>query len=284
MRYIFLRFPEGRERAVTLSYDDGLKSDLRLIEIMNKNGLKGTFNLCSSFIGDSAHDRLDRDDIEKHILANGHEIAVHGKVHRASGKQRAVDGIRDILDCRLELEKMFGIIVRGMAYPDSGILSFINGNSFETVRTYLKDLDIAYSRTLGGDNSGFELPADWYAWMPTAHHDNPDIDAYITKFNDYKASYIANATPKLFYLWGHSFEFDRNSNWEHMEDICARLGGQKDVWYATNGEIYNYVQAFNSIVRSADGSIMYNPTLITLWVWVDCKVYKIEPGETVRIE
>lgn len=134
-----------------------------------------------------------------------------------------------MLECRLELKKMFNIIVRGMAYPDSGILTYINGNSFSDIRTYPKELDIAYSRTLDGDNSGFELPADWYAWMPTPHHDNPDIDAYITEFNDYKASYIANATPKLFYLWGHSFGFDRNNNREHAEDICARLGGQKDV-------------------------------------------------------
>lgn len=282
MRYIFLRFPEGRERAVTLSYDDGVKSDIRLIEIMNKNGLKGTFNICSSFIGREDW-RLNKEDIEEHILSNGHEIAVHGKAHRASGKQRAIDGISDILECRLELEKMFNIIVRGMAYADSGILTFANGNSFERVRNYLQELDIAYSRTLGGDNSGFEIPSDWLAWMPTAHHDNPNIDGYITKFNGYKASYIADATPKLFYLWGHSFEFDRNGNWEHMEDICARLGNQNDVWYATNGEIYNYVQAFNSIVRSADGSKMYNPTPITLWVWVDCKIYKIEPGETLSI-
>lgn len=74
MRYIFLRFPEGRERAATLSYDDGLKSDLMLIDIMNKNGLKGTFNLCSSFIGDAEHGRLDREDIEKNILAKGNKL------------------------------------------------------------------------------------------------------------------------------------------------------------------------------------------------------------------
>lgn len=43
----FMRFPEGRLKAVTLSYDDGMDQDIRLIEIMKKNGLKGTFNLNS---------------------------------------------------------------------------------------------------------------------------------------------------------------------------------------------------------------------------------------------
>ena len=46
---------------------------------------------------------------------------------------------------------------------------------FARIRNYLTDLDIVYSRTLGGDNDKFDMPTDWHAWMPTAHHDNPAI-------------------------------------------------------------------------------------------------------------
>ena len=42
---IFMRFPGGKKKALTLSYDDGVEQDIRLIDIMKKNGLKGTFNL-----------------------------------------------------------------------------------------------------------------------------------------------------------------------------------------------------------------------------------------------
>lgn len=44
---IFMRFPGGKKKALTLSYDDGVEQDIRLIDIMKKNGLKGTFNLNS---------------------------------------------------------------------------------------------------------------------------------------------------------------------------------------------------------------------------------------------
>ena len=35
----YIRFPNGLRKAVTLSYDDGVETDIRLIDIMQKNGL-----------------------------------------------------------------------------------------------------------------------------------------------------------------------------------------------------------------------------------------------------
>ena len=90
--------------------------------------------------------------------------------------------------------------------------------------------------------------------------------------------------PHLFYLWGHSYEFDRDDNWEHLEDICEKLSGKDDTWYATNMQIYDYVTAYHSLVYSADGTRVYNPTLQTIWFDVDRVLYSVEPGETIKIK
>ena len=45
MSSVFVRFPDGRRKAFTLSYDDGHICDERLINIFDTYGLKGTFNL-----------------------------------------------------------------------------------------------------------------------------------------------------------------------------------------------------------------------------------------------
>lgn len=37
----------GKKKAVTFSYDDGVTQDRRLVEMMNTYGVKGTFNLNS---------------------------------------------------------------------------------------------------------------------------------------------------------------------------------------------------------------------------------------------
>ena len=47
MGSIFMRFPGGRSKALTLSYDDGVRQDRRLLEIMKKHSLRGTFNINS---------------------------------------------------------------------------------------------------------------------------------------------------------------------------------------------------------------------------------------------
>jgi peptidoglycan/xylan/chitin deacetylase (PgdA/CDA1 family) len=282
-RYQLMRFPNGKSKAVTLSYDDGCFQDKKLGEIIDKYGIKCTFNLNSCRLADSI---AKNGDFHKDLLANGHEVAVHGKLHKAPGRIRAIEGIRDVLYCREELEQHYDMIIRGMAYPDTGIRVISNGVSYENIRSYLSDLGIVYARTLGKDNDSFELPTDWYAWMPTAHHTNPQVMEYIDKFLNLDLSqnaYCAARFPKLFYLWGHAYEFDNNNNWELLEEICKKLGNRDDIWYATNIEIYNYVTAYNSLVYSADGNTVYNPTLVTLYFDDSENSYVIKPGETIKI-
>ena len=286
MRYRFLRFPEGKYKAVTLSYDDGCRHDIRMSQTINRYGIKCTYNINSAWYGKNDTDwRLTKQEIKEHLLDKGHEIAVHGECHKASGNVRTVDGIRDVLNCRITLERDFGIIVRGMAYADCGITRMANGTSYEKIKEYLTALDITYSRTLGGDNDSFNMPDDWHAWMPTMHHNNPNAIEWAEKFVELKCpEYQATHHPKLLYMWGHSYEFDRNNNWDRLEKLCEILGGKEDIWYATNGEIYDYVNAYNSLIFSADGLRIYNPTLIDVWFICDGKNYCIRSGEMLVIE
>lgn len=284
MSAIFMRYPDGKAKAVTFSYDDGVVQDFRLAELFDKYGLKGTFN----FNGESPWRRnFTKEEIEEHFLSKGHEIAVHGAKHRANGNLRPIEGIRDVLDCRLYLEEKCDTIIRGMAYPDSGINQMGNFGTYESIKNYLTELDIAYARALGKDNNTFTLPQDFHAWMPTAHHNNGKVFEYIDEFLNLDTSmntYHARRVPRLFYLWGHSYEFDRDNNWDRIEEICKKLANNDDVWYATNIEIYDYVQAYKSLRYSANGEKVYNPTLYTIWLDYRGTLYSVKPGETIRIE
>ena len=289
MNYRFLRFPEGKAKAVTFSYDDGCRHDIRLSKTLTARGIRCTFNINSGLFGKDDQDwHLTGEEIREHIVNAGHEIAVHGRVHMAPGLSRPIDCIQDMLNCRLELEKTYDRIVRGMAYPDSGITNFQNGASYDSIRRYLQDLGIVYARTLDGDNDRFRLPDDWMAWMPTAHHRNPEVLNYAKKFlsfdPDRKDVYYADRYPRLFYLWGHSYEFNDHKEWDLLDKICDTLGGHADVWYATNMEIYEYVHAYDSLVFSADGTKVYNPTLMTVWFRTDKQVYSVAPGQTLVVE
>ena len=284
MLYTILRFPGGKTKAVTFSYDDGAKADIKLANTLTNYGLKGTFNLTNCNFNSPNH--LSMDEIKFHILDVGHEIAVHGEFHKALGLCSPLEGIRDVLNCRLELEKLFGRIIRGMAYADSGIRNIQYGTDYAKIKQYLTDLGIAYSRTLGEDNNLFRLPQDWHAWMPTVHHNNPHALEYAEQFLDIACDkqYCARMYPRLYYVWGHSYEFDRDNNWDRLEALCEKLSGHDDIWYATNIEIYDYVQSYHALVFSADHTVVYNPTLVKIWFNRDNKEYSIDPGQTMILK
>jgi len=283
MRSVFMRYPGGKAKAVTFSYDDGVPQDKRLAEIFEKYKMKATFNFnCEAL----RKENFTKEEIKEYFLSKGHEIAVHGAFHRANGNTRPIEGIRDVLDCRLELEEKCDSIIRGMAYPDSGITLMGAMGNYEMIKQYLTELDIAYSRTLGGDNDLFMLPSDFHAWMPTAHHKNPEIMNYIDKFLNTDIStnaYHARRVSRLMYIWGHSYEFDRDNNWELIEEICSKLSFNDEIWYATNIEICDYVEAYKRLRYSADGHMIQNPTLQTIWLDVDRDLVLVKSGETVRI-
>ena len=283
MNYQNIRFPGGKTKALTFSYDDGCRADVRMAKTLTKYGLKGTFNLNNS----DAESRITKEEVKELILDKGHEVAIHGAYHRAEGIIRPIEGIKEVLDCRRCLEERYGIIIRGMAYPNSGIRSFENGTTYEMVKQYLTQLDVAYARTLGGDNDKFRLPDDWHAWMPTAHHRNPNImqyiDAFLSKAPD-EQTRPHERYPRLFYIWGHSYEFDNNNNWELLDAICEKFANREDIWYATNIEIYEYVEAYNLLRYSANGDMIYNPTLKKIWIDISGEIYSINPGETLKLD
>ena len=285
MKYRYLRFPGGLPKAVTFSYDDGCRWDKDLAPIFNQYGVKGTFNINSSCVGASDW-YLNKEEIKEYIVDGGHEIAVHGDKHIAPGVVRPIDGIKEYLNCRLKLEEMFGGIIRGMAYPNSGIKRMENGANYENIREYMKNLDIVYGRSLGGENDAFELPTDWLNWVPTMHHDHAYSLQWAQKFVELKCEegYHTNRQPRLFYVWGHSYEFNQRNNWEHMHDLLKILANREDTWYATNIEIYEYVEAYNHLVFSADSTVIHNPTATKIWFMQDGGIYSINPGKTIKID
>lgn len=283
MKYKFMRFPGGKVKAVTISYDDGAPNDLRLIEICEKYGIKATLNICSDWVGRAK--RLNYDEL-KQIMSLGHEIASHGRDHKAPGLVSYRDGIEDVLECRRALEQNLGCLIRGYAYPDSGISRMADGNRYERIAEYMQDLEIAYCRSHGADHDDFALPNDWHNWMPNCHFLNPDTFAYAQKFIDARPEeeYIARRFPRLFYLWGHSFEFKSEEAWQKFDDFCALIGQKDDTWYATNIEIYDYTEAYRALRFSVDNTTVTNPTLIDVWFSDGKTDYLVKSGETIVIE
>lgn len=272
----FMRFPDGKAKAFTLSYDDGVRQDKRLVEIFNKNGLKCTFNVNTGMYTtpDEANPLKGRMSLEEMLsVYAGHEVAVHTLTHPFLEQLPIALVTEEVLGDRRNIEKTFGRIARGMAYP--------YGTYNDEVVRALSACGIVYSRTVHSTES-FAIPGDWLRLHPTCRHADPKLFALMDRF--FGAHH--GKEPWLFYLWGHSFEFDRdveNNSWEYAEQLCARAGGHEDVWYATNIEVYDYVQAYRRLIFSADAETVYNPSVIEVFFACKGKTVSVKPGETVKI-
>ncbi|WP_066719977.1 polysaccharide deacetylase family protein [Clostridium sp. Marseille-P299] len=275
MSSIFMRFPEGKKKAVTLSYDDGVEQDIRLISIMKQYGLKGTFNLNSGsyakegtvYPQGTIHRRLTQNQAIELYENSGMEIAVHGLTHPFLEQLPSNLCIREIVADRENLEKQFHRIVRGMAYPF--------GTYNDKVIECLKQADIVYARTVNSTGD-FRIPEDWLLLDPTCHHGDERLEELTHIFVEESP----DRTPWLFYLWGHSYEFETDDNWDVIEKFAEYAGNRSDIWYGTNIEIYEYVNAYKKLIFSMDGSIVHNPTAIPLYFEINKTLFSIEPGKT----
>ncbi len=277
MANIFLRYPGNKAKCLTFSYDDGNVADVRLVEMFNKHNVKGTFNLnAGSIPEDETGWRLSKKDVEH--LYDGHEVATHGFEHPILFSIDLPTMTNQLLQDRLGLEKLFGRVIKGYAYP-FGKPAGLDDELYTSMRA----CGIQYGRTVNS-TFNFDLPRDWYNWQPTCHHNHEKLMEYAEQFLKYDAkAQPHNQSPYLFYVWGHSFEFNSKDNWEVMENLLEKVANKEDVWYATNGEIYDYVSAFKSLSFSADQSMVYNPSCQKVFFATKEKDYVINPGETIKL-
>lgn len=278
MAQVFMRFPGGKARALTFSYDDGVEQDVRLIEIFKKHGLRATFNLNSGeyapegtvYPEGQIHRRLSESAVSKLYCQDGIEVAVHGSTHPWLDHMPVNMCTKDLFDDRSKLEQQFGTIVRGMAYPF--------GTYSDDVVACMRSVGIVYSRTVNSTHD-FNMPSDWMRLPATCHHNDPQLMDLANRFL-HDSSW---GRPWMFYLWGHSYEFEEHNNWNVIEEFAGLMAGRDDIWYATNIEIYDYQDAFKRLLFSMDGSIVQNPSACELWFFLNGKEYSVKPGETKKL-
>lgn len=226
----------GKRKAITFSYDDGVLQDRRLIKLLDKYGLRATFNINSGLLGRAgmltrggisvAHCKWLPEEVVS--IYHPHEVAAHTLTHPTLTKvEDDAEVVRQVEEDRKKLSEITGVEVVGMAYPGGGV------NCDDRVADLVRcGTGIKYARTTVCTGS-FDLPTDPILLNPTAFHLQFDklydlTDAFFKDDSD---------APRLFYIWGHSYEFDINDTWEEFEKFCAYIANHDDVFYGTNREV-----------------------------------------------
>lgn len=225
------------KRIITFSFDDGVTQDIRFVEILNKYGLKCTFNLNSELLGKPGelningkkikHNKVNSADVR--AIYSGHEIAAHTLTHPFLPECTPQEIIRQVEEDRLNLSELAGYAVVGFAYPGGG--KNYNESVADTIRCKTA---VKYARTIQ-ENFMFDKQKELFAFKPTLS---------LTKNRD-KVENITNAFfsgdsdgDRLFYIWGHSYEFDVDNSWDYLEEFCKKISGKDNVLYLTNKDAF----------------------------------------------
>lgn len=224
---------DGKKKAITFSFDDGVTQDIRLVEILNKYGLKCTFNINSELLGKEGylsglkvqHNKIDPKDVK--TLYAGHEVAVHTLTHPNLTKLDEKEIIRQVEEDRKNLSTLCGYEVIGMAYPCGGV-----NNDDRVADIIKKNTGVKYARTITSTNN-FDLQDNLYRFNPSVYYIDKDFEEVVDTFLALKTD-----KPQLMYIWGHSYEMDVGYiSWDRFESICKKLSGKEDIFYGTNKEV-----------------------------------------------
>ena len=227
-----MKWTDKYRKAFALSYDDGVYQDIRLVEILNRYGLKCTFNLNSGmmdppFVWEAEGVRIERMKPDRlPELYRGHEIASHTVRHCDLTQLSDAEIFEQVSGDISALEKMFGQRVRGFAYPF--------GSTDGRVKKLLEMCGVGYARGVKSTHT-FESPRDRLELSPTCRHKEDEIFDLGHQFIE-----LETDTPKIFLLWGHSYEFDMQQGWERFERFCEMMAGRDDIFYGTCGEVLEY--------------------------------------------
>jgi peptidoglycan/xylan/chitin deacetylase (PgdA/CDA1 family) len=227
-------YPGGKKKAFNITYDDGVLQDVRFVAMLNKYGIKGTFNLNSELMENEfswIHPngmQVKRLSVEKvKLLYDGHEVASHTLTHPYMYNLSDEELYHQMKRDKDNLEKLFEREIQGFAVP----FDYYDDRIAECA----KACGFAYARKSEFTNT-FKPCTDFYHWKTGIYH----IDEHLI---DYVAGFL-NTEEELAVcqIVGHSYDLDAENLWGTMELICAAVSKCDDIWFCTNAELVEFLK------------------------------------------
>lgn len=266
-------YPGGKTKAFNISYDDGVIQDIRFVELLNRYGLKGTFNLNYGLMHRNftwEHEcgmtvrRLREQEVSS--VYEGHEIASHSFSHPYFDNMEEADILKELGADKFFLEKLFGREVAGYATP-----FYYYSDLMESC---VKHCGFEYAR-ISEESNDYSIPGNFHRWRGSKFHWDEDLEEFVEGF------LTSRQELALCQLVGHSYDLDVMNLWDTMERICHRVGNAPDVWAATHIDIVRYLRNMR-LARITEREIV-NESKAALWFAVDGETVMLRPGEMITI-
>ena len=266
-------YPQGKPKAFVVTYDDGVLQDRPFVALLNRYGLKGTFNLNSGLMENefewthengSAIKRLSPQNAA--ALYQGHEIASHSLTHPYMEHLGEEALMIELQTDKANLERLFGREIKGFAVP----FDYYS----EQIEHCARKCGFAYVRP-PKESRSFVPPENTFNWTAGIFH----LDEGLTDFVD--AFLSASDELAFCQIAGHSYDLDTENMWGVMEDIFKKVSADRDILPMTTAELIEYLRAMRR-AEITDRRIQNNSD-INLWFQTDGGLCEIGAGQRIDL-
>ena len=231
------RFPNGKTKIFNVTYDDGVLQDVRFVALLNRYGLKGTFNLNSGLMESEfewTHESgrvIKRLSKEKAVpLYQGHEIACHTLTHPYMHDLSEQEILHELQEDKANLEKLFGREVKGFAVP----FDYYS----ERIENCVRQCGFSYAR-ISQESRSFAPQTDYYNWKATVFHTDPELEQLTRQFIK------SDEELAIFQIVGHSYDLDVEKLWDRIENVFRMIAAHKDILPMTTIEIVEHLRSLS---------------------------------------
>lgn len=260
-------YPFGKRKAFNISYDDGVLQDVRFVNLLNKYGLKGTFNLNSGLLETEYEWTHDNGSVIKRLpisdvvsIYKGHEVASHTLTHPFMHELSKEDILYQLSSDKTNLEKIFHRQIRGFAIP----FDYCS----DLIVSCAKECDFDYMR-ISDESLSFNPPTNFHRWASTIFHCRESLKQLTNEFIN------CSNELALYQIAGHSYDLDVENKWDDIEEIFKAISTQPDILPMTHIEMVEYLTAMNSAIITENG--IENNSSISLWFDINGKICEIKP-------
>lgn len=266
-------FPQGKTKAFNLSYDDGVLQDVRLIQLIDKYGLKATFNLNSYLMETEFEWTHENGSIIKRLPKNtaktlyiNHEVASHTRSHPYMENLTEAEIMQEMASDKQALEAIFNTDVYGFEVPFDYYSDLIErcavACGFEYARTSQESRSFTPCRT-------------FHRWQGTVFHLDNNLNKLVEDF------LRTDEELAVFQLIGHSYDLDTANMWDKIEAVFASVSSDRDVLPITNIDLVRYLREMEKAVVTNTSVI--NNSSTDLFFSIDGRVVCLTPQEKILL-
>lgn len=266
-------YPEGKSKALILTYDDGVEEDIKFVNLIEKYNLKGCFNLNFGLMEShfewkhQSGKTIKRLSLQTAVqLYKKHEIASHTMTHPYLEKLNEREILQEMVMDKENLELVFERKVKGFALP----FNFFS----PLIKECIKKTGFEYGR-ISEESFSSEPVTDYFAWRPSIFHLNNKLENFINSFlqtdNELAICTIA----------GHSYDLEVENKWNLFENILKRINDNKNILSMTMSENTAYLKAMKKSCITKEK--ITNESTIPLWFAIDGEILTVAPFKEVNL-